>query len=208
MLTCFQGLEAVNVIQSVLLRGGGTVCWKGHRASVFHHLAIHHNVTQVPACQDSWRALPGVREVWISGAFNQEMIATSHDSWCGLVVIVYMLSSRSSILRLKCIPPLLRAIPAPTRSASSAEQRPELTFQSFDRSQEAEQYKCLKCSLDSIPFHLFFPSHKTCGLFSVSARGGLDLCWVAASTADLAVNPFLQLTLCLCSHFGARWALE
>ncbi len=68
------------------LLGGG-----GHGASVFHHLAIHHNVTQVPACQDSQHALPGVRGVWILGALNQEMIPTGRDSWCGLVVILYML---------------------------------------------------------------------------------------------------------------------
>lgn len=34
--------------QGCLLGRGG-----GHRAPVFHHLPIHHNVTQVPACQDS-----------------------------------------------------------------------------------------------------------------------------------------------------------
>lgn len=71
--------EAVNVIHSVLLRGGRTLCWGGHGASVFHHLPIHHNVTQAPACQDSQCALPGVREVWIFEVLNQEMIAMIHS---------------------------------------------------------------------------------------------------------------------------------
>lgn len=162
-----------------------------------------------PLRQDSLCALPGVREVWIFGSLNQEMITNSHDSWCGLVVIVYMLRSRSSILTLKCIFPLLRAIPAPMGSASSAEWRPELTFQSFDRSQEAEQYKCLKGSLDSIPFHLFF-LHTKPAVFLCQPEGVRPL-WSSSKyrhTADLAVNPFLQLTLCLCSHFGAQWALK
>lgn len=137
------------------------------------------------------------------GVLNQEMIATSLDSWCGLDVILYTLSSRGSILRMKFILPLLRAILAPTGSVSSADWRPELTFQSTDRSQEAEQYKCLKGRLDSIPFHLFsflFPT-KICSFF-VSVRG--DSTFVDSQqhchTADLAVSPFFffwQLTLCL-----------
>lgn len=84
-------LEAVNVIHSVLLRSRSTVCWWEERrggASVFHHIPIHHNVTQLPACQDSQCGLPGVR-VRIFRVLNQEMITTSHDSWWGLDVILY-----------------------------------------------------------------------------------------------------------------------
>lgn len=113
-------------------------------------------------------------------ALNQEMIATGRDSWCGLVVILYMLSSKSSILEMKFILPLLRAIPAPMGPVSSAEWRLELSFQSFDRSQEAEQYKCLKGSLDSVPFHLFFLHTKSADCFFYVSQRGLDLCGVAA----------------------------
>lgn len=70
--------------------------------------------------------------------------------------------------------PLQRAIAAAVGSVSSAEWRPELTFQSFDGSQEAEQYKCLKGSLDSIPFHLFSFTRNLQSVFFVSQRG-MDL---------------------------------
>lgn len=175
--------EAGNVIHSALLRGGGPICQVGrggHGISVFHHLPIHHNVTQLPACQGSQRAWPGVRGVWIFGALNQEMIPTIHDSWWGLDDILYMLRSRSSILRMKFILPLLRAIHAPVGSVSSAERRPELTFQSSNRSQDAKQYKCLKGGLDSIPFHLFSFTWNLQAVFCVSQRG-LDLCGVEAT---------------------------
>lgn len=157
-------------------------------------------------CVRTRRALPGVREVWILEARNQEMIATSHDSWCGLVVIFYMLSSRSSILRLKFILLLRRAIPAPMGSVSSAERRPDLTFQSLDRSREAELYKCLRGSLDSIPFHLFSFTRNLQTVFCVSQRGS-DLCEGAAVLPYRWLGSesiLLQLTLGLCSHFGAQ----
>lgn len=104
----------------------------GHRAPVFHHLPIHHNVTQVPACQDSVVALYQVWE-WseFSGLLIRKWSQLAHDSWCGLVVILYMLNCRSSILWLKFIPLLLRAVSAPMGSVSSAVWRPKLTFQSF-----------------------------------------------------------------------------
>lgn len=70
---------------------------------------------------------------------------------------------------------VLGALPAPTGSVFSAEPRPDLTFQSFDRSLEAEQYKCLKSRLDSILFHLFSLTQNLQTVFCVSQRG-LDLC--------------------------------
>lgn len=105
---------------------------------------------------------------------------------------------------------VLGALPAPKGSVSSAEPRPDLRFQSFDRSLEAEQYKCLKGSLDSIPFHLFSLTQNLQTVFCVSQRG-LDLCGASSSTAVLLTWQwihFLQLTLSLCSHFVAQWALK
>lgn len=128
------------------------------------------------------RTSPGVRVIWIVGLLIRKWSqpATIHGVvWLSHYIYIYMLSSRSSILKLKCILPLLRAIPAPMGSVSSAEWRPKFTFQSFDRPQEAEQYKCLKGSLDSIPFHLFSFTQNLQTVFRISRRG-LYLCGVAA----------------------------
>ena len=87
--------EAVNVKHNELLRCGGTVFWcglwgKGGGGSNGLCVSSPTYMLQVPVCQDSQRALPGVSWVWSFWGLNQEMIATSHDSWCGLLVIWYI----------------------------------------------------------------------------------------------------------------------
>lgn len=127
----------------------------------------------------------------------------------GVVWLSYCMSSRSSILKLKFILPLLRAVPLPMGSVSSAERRPEFTFQSFDRPQKAEQYKGLKGSLDSIPFYLFSFTRNLQTVFCQPE--GVRPLW-SSSNAAIPLTwqwiHFLQLTLCLCSYFGALWALK
>lgn len=120
--------KAGGVIHPVLLRNS-TVWWGrggGHGISVFHHGSIHHGVTHLPMRQDSPCALPGVRRVWIFRVLNQEVITTIRDSWLGPDIVVYNMSSKSTILKKKSILSLLRYIPAPAGSVSYAEERPDL----------------------------------------------------------------------------------
>lgn len=108
------------------------------------------------------------------GAFNHEMIATSHDSWCGLVVIIYVeLQKQHRKVEIYTPPPESYTCTDGICFLGRVE------AQSFERSQEAEQYKCLKGSLDSIPFHLFSFTQNLQTVFCVSQRG-LDLCGEAA----------------------------
>lgn len=192
-LDLFARLEAVNVIHCVPQRGSGPVCWEGGSQSLCASSLPHSSQCQPSACVSGISVL---YQVW-AASLNQEMIAASHDSWCGLAVTLYILDSRNSILSLKAILWLLRAVPVPMGSVSWAEQRPELVLHTFDRPQEAEQYKCLRGSLDSFPF-IFFLLHTKSVVcyFSVSGTARLDLCRAAAlyrCTADLALNPFFAI---------------
>lgn len=195
-------------MHSVLLRGRQHCLLWGHGASVFHHSPIHHTVTQAPACQDSQHALPGVRGVWILGAPNQEMITTSRDARCGLVVMPYMLGCRSSILRLK-FTVRLRSWELYCTDGISFLCRAE-TWSHFPEFWQISRGRTIKIFEKQFGFDSlssFFLDTKPADCFLCQPEGVRPLWRSSRSTAILLTWQWihlLQLTRCLWSHFVAQ----